>query len=89
MTNLKIFSSALPVERMQEYTKGENGCGEDGDYLSWGEMQWNLHGDAKVEHMDAEEACSVQPLVFTLVDFLGWSLACIFVKTSEGVEFHL
>ena len=60
VTNLNIFSSALSVEKMQEYTEAENGCGEDGDYLSWDEMQWKLHGDAKLEHLDIVEACAVQ-----------------------------
>ena len=44
LTKLEIFSSALTVEKMMEYTKGE-GCGDDGDYLSWDEMVWNLHGE--------------------------------------------
>ena len=44
LTKLEIFSSALTVEKMVEYTKGE-GCGDDGDYLSWDEMVWNLHGE--------------------------------------------
>ena len=43
-TKLEIFSSALDVKTMMEYTKGE-GCGDDGDYLSWNEMQWSLHGE--------------------------------------------
>ena len=62
VTNLNVFSSALPVQRMQKYTNGDDGCGEDGDYLSWNEMQWNLHGDAKIEHIDVEEACNEQSL---------------------------
>ena len=43
-TKLEIFSSVLDVKTMMEYTKGE-GCGDDGDYLSWDEMQWSLHGE--------------------------------------------
>ena len=43
-TKLEIFSTALDVKTMMEYTKGE-GCGDDGDYLSWDEMQWSLHGE--------------------------------------------
>ena len=52
LTKLEIFSSALAVEKMIEYTVGE-GCADDGDYLSWNDMQWSLHGIAKVEHMQA------------------------------------
>ena len=58
LTKLEIFSSALEVTKMMEYTRGE-GCGDDGDYLSWNEMQWNFHGGAKVEHLEAEETCEV------------------------------
>ena len=52
LTKFEIFSSALAVDKMMEYTKGE-GCGDDGDYLSWDDMQWNLHGEAKIEHSAA------------------------------------
>ena len=58
LTKLEIFSSALDVKKMMEYTKGE-GCGDDGDYLSWDKMQWNLHGKARIEHMEAEETCTM------------------------------
>ena len=63
VTKLEIFSSALAVEKMIEYTKGE-GCGDEGDYLSWTEMQWNFHGDAKIEQMETEETCTMQPYNF-------------------------
>ena len=58
LTKLEIFSSALAVTKMMEYTRGE-GCGDDGDYLSWDDMQWNFHGGAKIEHLEAEETCEV------------------------------
>ena len=48
----------LAVEKMMEYTKGE-GCGDHGDYLSWEEMEWNFHGEAKIEHMETEEICTM------------------------------
>ena len=63
VTKLEIFSSALSVEKMIAYTKG-GGCGDDGDYLSWDEMQWNLYGEAKVEHIEAKETCTMQPFYF-------------------------
>ena len=69
---------------MQEYTKDENGCGEDGDYLSWGDMQWNLHGDAKVEHMDADEACSVQPFSLYPGGFPGMESCMHFCENLGG-----
>ena len=63
VTKLEIFSSALTVEKMLKYTKGE-GCGDEGDYLSWTEMQWNFHGGAKIEQMETEETCTMQPYNF-------------------------
>ena len=44
VTNVNIFSSSLSVEKMQGYTQ-EKECGRWGDFLSWDEMHWNLHGD--------------------------------------------
>ena len=73
VTNLNIFSSALPVEKMQEYTKGGE-CAEDegGDYLSWDEMNWNLHGHAVIEEVNVEEPCMGEPPKnFYYADFPG------------------
>ena len=63
LTKLEIFSSTLSVEKMTEYTKGE-GCGDEGDYLAWNKMQWNFHGEGEIEHMEAEESCTMQPFNF-------------------------
>ena len=30
--------------KLTKFTKGD-GCGDDGDYLSWDEMVWNLYGE--------------------------------------------
>ena len=61
-TNLNVFSSALPVEEMERMT-GEEGCIEEGDYLAWGDMEWILHGQAKIETVDKEEPCKGEPYV--------------------------
>ena len=63
LTKFEVFSSALSVEKMMKFTKGE-GCGDDGDYLSWDKMQWNFYVDAKIEHMLAEETCTMPSLNF-------------------------
>ena len=60
VTNLNIFSSALSVEKMQEYTGGGQ-CGEEGDYLSWDQMHWTLYGDAVIEEVDGDEPCEGEP----------------------------
>ena len=61
LTKLDIFSSALDIQKMVNFTKGE-GCGDDGDYLSWDEMEWNLHGETEIEYMETEEICTMQSL---------------------------
>ena len=39
VTNLKIFSSSLPIEKMESITRGED-CDVRGDYLTWEDMEW-------------------------------------------------
>ena len=38
-------------------------CIEDGDYLAWKDMEWILHGQAKLETVKMEETCEGEPLV--------------------------
>ena len=82
LTKLEIFSSALAVEKMIEYTVGE-GCGDDGDYLSWDEMQWSLHGKTKVEHVQAEEICTMQSLNYYYAEF-EWESCMHFCQNLGG-----
>ena len=63
VTNLNIFSSVLSIEKMKSITGEEEGCIEEGDYLAWGDMEWILHGHAKIETLDKEEACKGEPNV--------------------------
>ena len=62
VTNLNIFSSSLPIEKMKTMTK-RGSCVEEGDYLAWGDMQWILHGQANQEIVETEEPCEGEPLV--------------------------
>ena len=62
VTDLNIFSSALSVEKMVSMTS-EGTCAEEGDYLAWRDMEWILHGQAKIEVMDQEESCKGDPYV--------------------------
>ena len=61
VTNVNIFSSSLSVEKMQGYTQ-EKECGRWGDFLSWDEMHWNLHGDTVVQEIDGKGPCLEDPL---------------------------
>ena len=61
VTNFNIFSSALSVENMVEYTKGGH-CGEKGDFFAWDNMSWTLHGHAAIEHVVAELPCKEESL---------------------------
>ena len=82
LTKLEIFSSVLDVEKMIEYTKGE-GCVDDGDYLSWDSMQWNLHGAARIEHKEAEEICRLQRFSFYAAGF-EWQSCMHFCENLGG-----
>ena len=62
VTNLNIFSTALSVDQMQQRTKGGN-CIDEGDYLAWGDMHWNLKGHAVIETVNVEEPCMENPLI--------------------------
>ena len=62
VTNVNIFSSVLPTETLKEMTAG-NRCGEEGDYLAWSDMEWVLHGEAKLETIAMEELCEGGPMV--------------------------
>ena len=48
VTNLNVFSSPLAIEKMKSMTRGE-GFVEEGDYLAWRDMEWILHGQARME----------------------------------------
>ena len=63
VTNLQIFSSALPIEKMRMMTEGGGECAVEGDYLAWVDMEWILHGKARKETIKMEEACEKKPLV--------------------------
>ena len=56
VTNVNIFSSALAIERMKRMTGGELPC-------FWADMEWILHGQAKIETEDEEEPCKGEPYV--------------------------
>ena len=76
VTNVNIFSSSLSVERMQRMTE-EGSCVEKGDYLAWEDMEWVLHGKAKIETVDYETTCkrkSYMNLFYT--SFEDWE-ACM------------
>ena len=62
VTNLNIFSSPLSIEKMESITGGAR-CLEEGDYLAWRDMEWILHGQARIETVDKEEPCKGEPLV--------------------------
>ena len=62
VTNLNIFSSALSIKDMKRITGGES-CLVEGDYLAWGDMEWILHGQARIETVDQEEPCKGDPYV--------------------------
>ena len=63
VTNLNVFSTALPIEVMTQITRGGGSCDMKGDYLSWEEMKWDLHGQAVIETVDVDLSCVEDPLI--------------------------
>ena len=60
VSNMNIFSGELSLEMMQKQTE-EGFCVEEGDYLAWPDMKWELHGEATVETVEKEMVCKGEP----------------------------
>ena len=75
VSSLNIFSSALTEEEMETMT-GEEGCIKEGDYLAWQDMEWILHGQARIETVDQEELCGEPYVDLYHTPFPDWD-ACI------------
>ena len=57
VSNVNVFTGLMAVERMVGLTHGEE-CGTAGDYLAWGDMQWQLTGAMKGGEVTVEHLCS-------------------------------
>ena len=58
VTNLQVFKQKLSTDRMMGMTGGRE-CGEDGDYLAWKDMVWEVEGPEAVWINTTKEAvCS-------------------------------
>ena len=55
LTNLNIFVGLLSLPVMRKRTRGDEICFEEGDYLAWSEMKWDLRGGAIIEKIGQEE----------------------------------
>ena len=65
VTMLNVFSSTLPIDKMQKLTIiGEERCTLEGDYLSWTDMQWTLHGGSSNQTLTKEDVCTSQGRTF-------------------------
>ena len=65
ISNLNIFSSVLPTDRMVAITDGQE-CGTPGDYVNWEETNWQLHSKARlimVERMENLFPCKKESKV--------------------------
>ena len=61
MTELNIFSSILPVEKMLTMTqKNSKHCNAKGSYLDWDNIHWTLHGQAKLTTVPVMQPCEEQ-----------------------------
>ena len=41
-------------------TQGKN-CVKEGDFFAWGDMEWILHGQARIESVEKEDPCKGEP----------------------------
>ena len=58
VTGVNIFSSALSVSAMKARTEHKiEDCEESGDYLSWDEMEWEVHGNVRLETVEEKRPC--------------------------------
>ena len=56
-SNLNVYGRILSKDEMKEKTFGSE-CGlSDGDFLSWEEMEWTLHGLSKMGTIDGDDLC--------------------------------
>ena len=63
VTNVNIFSGMMPQHEMVSRTSGEH-CGRrDGDYLSWTNSSWSLHGAAKWTEVSVTDLCLKFPSI--------------------------
>ena len=57
VTNVNVFYGQMSEEKMLARTSGED-CGkQDGDFLSWTNSSWSLHGVAKWKEVSVEDLC--------------------------------
>ena len=85
VTNLNIFSANLSTDRMQQITTGA-GCAEEGDFLSWTDMKWNLHGLATVESVNSEKLCLADaPVNLFFTGFPGMK-SCMYFCQNIGTR---
>ena len=59
MTNVQLFSSALPTEEMQNFTQPVQGnVLKEGDLLKWQDMQFSLNGEVTQSTMNKDQLVS-------------------------------
>ena len=64
LTNLNIFYGLLSIPSMQRRTKEDEVCLEEGDYLPWSKMKWEVRGVAFIENIRPEEFATKPMLNF-------------------------
>ena len=85
VTNMNIFASPLSIEKLKNMTKA-GGCIEYGDYLAWKDMEWILHGQAKLETVKMEETCEGEPLVKVYNAKFGKMNSCMNLCKNLGTN---
>ena len=58
LSNMNIYGTQLSITDMVLVTNGRK-CGDEGDYLSWGNMEWNISGNVQQGVVSQEELCQI------------------------------
>ena len=70
---------------MQQITTGA-GCAEEGDFLSWKEMKWDLQGETTIETVDSEELCLADPPVNLFFTGFPGMESCMYFCQNLGTR---
>ena len=80
VTELNMFNSSLPLERMRDITSTiRDECEVDGDLVSWEEAEWTLHSQAKVIEVDREweGPCRREPQIQVFAAEFDYHTGCM------------
>ena len=83
VTNINVFTNMLSVPIMQIMTKDGDFC-EEGDYLAWSDMEWDLRGGAVIDKIGAGELETNPPVNLYTAGFQNRDTCKYFCENLGG-----